>query len=793
MTTPRGNSTGANRGNGGGNLCFLRSLLFISLAAPFVMALPLLGETAPIVSPVVAYQFHDGAPAMSPIVGYQFFESGGTSTNTPLVSPVVGYQFFEWPDGLSRAAVTSAQVSYFQQIATEPGVVTLHGRVTDPGGAPLAGATVSATVGSTPVAQATTDSSGGYNFPALGAGIYVLSASLAGHQSSARALTLSGATAEQDFQLAALPLPPQVQQTSRQAPAFAFPPVGLLGEQLEIFDGAGFVQIDPTRAPSPDLMTIVMTHGWNSDPTVWATKMASTIASDMAAKGVSANILAWDWRYAAESPKAVLVPLVEEYTPAEGVLLGQSLQTVLGPDYSQPLHFIGHSLGTLVNAAAINYLHGDRTAEQTVSATPWRSAPILATLLDEAEAAFAPSGALEWVFDGLTVTFADAGVPLASPPAGGLLGYKSPIPVQVDWVDNYVSEFGYYHPEAVNVALQKGPSSLDVTGRHAYACDWYEMTVGNPSGCLLGFQRSYEYALASGQPHAFPPPTSVLSPGDAYHQDPASSDELALVQLPPEEVFQVTAPILGHFPDAIVQGAVGAVQAAGQVVAQVEATAGAAADWASSGFNYVGNLASQGEQGLVNLWDSAALQLTLQTTPQPQPHRMDAGGRQAMAWVPLAFPSDATAMAFDFEVTGDSAQDVVVCGIGTNNLFSIQAQYVPTNTVSSSRLIDVTPWSGTTNELFLGLMGGTSTNCTLQVDNIRFYSLQQPRLEAQSVGTNVVLSWPATAAGYMVESVPSLTSTNWEFLTDPPAISGASYVITNAPSSESMFYRLGER
>ncbi len=772
MTTPRRNSTGANRGNGGGNLCFLRSLLFISLAAHFVAALPLLGETAPIVSPVVSYQFHDSAPAMSPIVGYQFFE---------------------WPDALSKAVATSAQVSYFEQIATQPGAVTLHGRVTDPGGAPLAGATVSAAVGSTPVAQATTDSSGSYNFPNLGAGVYVLSASMAGYRSSGRALTLSAATAEQEFQLAALPAPPLVEQTGQQAPAFAFPPIGSLGEQIEIFDGAGFVQIDPTHAPSPDLMTIVMTHGWNSDPTVWATKMASTIASDMAAKGVSGNILAWDWRYAAESPKAVLVPLVEEYTPAEGVLLGQSLQTVLGPDYSQPLHFIGHSLGTLVNAAAINYLHGDRTAEQSVSATPWKSAPIQATLLDEAEAAFAPSGALEWIFDGLTVTLADEGVPLASPPAGGLLGYKSPIPVHVDWVDNYVSEFGYYHPEAVNVALQKGPSSLDVTGRHAYAYNWYEMTAGNPSGCLLGFQRSYEYALASGQPHAFPPPTSVLSPGDAYHQDPASSDELALVQLPPEDVFQTIVPIFGNGADAIVQGAVGAVQAAGQVAAQVEATVGAAAGWASSGFNYVGDLASQGEQGLVNLWDSAALQLTLQTTPQPQPHRMDAGGRQAMAWVPLAFPASATAMAFDFKVTGDPAQDVVVCGIGTNNLFSIQAQYVPTNTVSSSRLIDVTPWSGATNELFLGLMGGTSTNCTLQVDNIRFYALQQPRLEAQLVGRNVVLRWPATAAGYVVESAPSLTSTNWEVLAGPPAIWGASYVLTNAPISGTMFYRLGQR
>ncbi len=39
-----------------------------------------------------------------------------------------------------------------------------------------------------------------------------------------------------------------------------------------------------------------------------------------------------------------------------------------------------------------------------------------------------------------------------------------------------------------------------------------------------------------------------------------------------------------------------------------------------------------------------------------------------------------------------------------------------------------------TNELFFGLMGGTSTNATLQIEKIRFYSLQPPRLDVQIGG-----------------------------------------------------------
>jgi hypothetical protein len=222
-------------------------------------------------------------------------------------------------------------------------------------------------------------------------------------------------------------------------------------------------------------------------------------------------------------------------------------------------------------------------------------------------------------------------------------------------------------------------------------------------------------------------------------------------------------------------------------------------------FNYVGGVAAQGGQAVVNFFDSAALRLRLRTTPPSSqnlmtlhggPHPQGGGGgggasnSPPMAWLPIQFPSNATAMAFDFTVEGNPMDDVLVCGVGTNNLFSLEAKYIPTNTMSASRLIDVSAWAGTTNELFFGFMGGTSTNATLIIENIRFYSLAQPRLEISTSGTVTLLAWPSTAGGYVVESTPSLTAPVWETATNVPVISGGSYILTNYWSDQTRFFRL---
>ena len=262
-------------------------------------------------------------------------------------------------------------------------------------------------------------------------------------------------------------------------------------------------------------------------------------------------------------------------------------------------------------------------------------------------------------------------------------------------------------------------------------------------------------------------------------------------------------PLFGNGADAVVQGVVGTIQFAGEVATEVKDAAVQSGVRIKQGFDYAGNAALQGGQKLVGLYDSAVLRITFHTKPPVSPGAQfnafglqtpGAGGSDPnsppMAWLPIQFPTNATAMAFDFTVEGDPVDDALVCGIGQTNLFSLEAKYIPTNAISASRLIDVSAWAGTTNELFFGFLGGTSTNATLTIENIRFYSLAQPRLEISRSGSMTLLSWPTTAGGYVLESTPSLISPVWETATNTPEISADRYNFTNSWSGQSRFFRL---
>ncbi len=515
----------------------------------------------------------------------------------------------------------------------------------------------------------------------------------------------------------------------------------------------------------------------------------------MVAQGISANVLAYDWRYAAESPYPP-----EEATPAEGVLLGQSLQTELGVNYSHPIHFIGHSLGTIVNAAAANYLHGDQTAQQGASPAPWTTIPIHVTLLDEAEAA-SLLGGIEAYFDGLTVFLINAGVPLASPPSGASQGWKSPIPIHSTWADNYISKFGFYHSDAVNVHLDKATFLISGTAaQHAYSYQWYGMSVANPGDCILGFQRSYEARAANLSAFDFPPSASDFPAGVLYVQSLVASDQLALTYQP------TLSQTIGSLASDVVQGVTATAQAVGNVTATIQSTAQNAAQLVTQGFDYVSGVASQDGQAVVNFFNSSVLHLTLTTTPpttsSPQvqnglvrpmgtPSGNNAANTPPMIWLPIQIPANASAMAFDFTVNGDPVDDWLVCGIGTNNLFSFEAKYIPTNQISASRLIDVTAWAGTTNELFFGFMGGTSTNAILQIDNIRFYNFQAPSLQAQFSGSNLIIKWPLSAQNFSLQTTTNLGDPNsWTTITDVPAIVNLQNAVTNPIVESQRFYRL---
>lgn len=803
------------------NICYAALFNYV-LAIAFLLhafAFPVRADdnVTPVMSPVVSYQFFDSAAEstnapvsslpvsyqfydvlvdlgsnsviVSPTASYEFYDRLGAETNSIIISPIASYQFFDWPSNLTEQY--SLPVSfYYPGIDSVP--VTLHGCITDARGAPLSAANVSVVFGNIPVSSTNTDARGNYSI-SLGGGAYAITVSAPGYATSSRSLVLSPATDTQNFQLAVLAPPPNVVQVNRQN-SFVFPPIGSMGEQLQIFDGTQFIPIDPNHTPSPNQMTVVMTHGWNSDPTVWA----QNIASNMVRVGVTANILAWDWRYGANS----LYP-PEEYTPAEGVLLGQALQSpsVLGANYSQPIHFIGHSLGTMVNASAINYVHGDKTAEQNVSPTVWSSAPIHVTLLDEAEGAslFLPLVEAEWYFDGLTANLVNLGVPLNGPPSGAVQGWKTPIPINSTWIDNYISKFGVEHTEAINVFLAKATLLPKAPAQHAYAYQWYQMTVINPNDCVLGFQRSYEAQSANLTGLTFPPSSQDFPAGVEYMQPLAASDPLTLIYQP--SISQV----IGDSANSVVQALTGTAEVVGSVTTQVESATQSASETIGQGFSYVGSSAMQGLNKIVNYVDSSALQISLTSSSggsvplaRPKfPMSADVSGNGSnsnaspMIWLPIQFPLNAAGMAFDFSIAGNPSDDWLVCGIGTNNLFSLQAKYIPTNTVSASRLIDVSAWAGTTNELFFGFLGGSSTNATLTIDNIRFYSLQLPTLQIQPSGGNLAISWPLSAQGYSVQATTNPAAPNsWATLTNLPTVVNSLNMVTNPASFGAMFYRL---
>jgi hypothetical protein len=234
------------------------------------------------------------------------------------------------------------------------------------------------------------------------------------------------------------------------------------------------------------------------------------------------------------------------------------LQHFLGATYSQPLHFLGHSLGTLVNASAINYLHSENMATGYHSPTPWTNKYIHVTAFDQARLAAA-----------------------AEVLQGSLPSFQSPLPVHFTWADNYKSIFGLGNfPNAVNVNLQKGALIANplqiLPDSHRYAVDWYGMSINLPSDQYnpLGFKRSYEYA-----PLLFPP--SDIQTGSTYHQSPFNDDVLAL-----EPVTGVAT--LGLYPDAVLQTTIDTMLVTGEVTIQLVDTAQNAV---SGFFNYVGGIA----------------------------------------------------------------------------------------------------------------------------------------------------------------------------------------------------------
>ncbi|MBK1633477.1 hypothetical protein CKO31_22555 [Thiohalocapsa halophila] len=129
-------------------------------------------------------------------------------------------------------------------------------------------------------------------------------------------------------------------------------------------------------------------------------------------EGLDANIVFYQWEGAYTG--LIGAPRARHNADYAGYRLGRKLTAILGSDYEQDLHFIGHSYGTIVNGIAIRYLEswgdlGDATVQQF-------------TALD------APTDAPGWIAPNFPAEW-----------------FEFVLPDSVDYFDNYFSTRPFNH------------------------------------------------------------------------------------------------------------------------------------------------------------------------------------------------------------------------------------------------------------------------------------------------------------------------------------------------------------
>ena len=564
-------------------------------------------------------------------------------------------------------------------------------------------------------------------------------------------------------------------------------------------------------ALNPSLPTVIMTHGWNSDSDVWAGPTAQAMVIELGMSGW--NIVAWDWRgEAAFTIHNVInggqfVP--SDKTPAQGELLAQRLHFLLGAGYTQSLHFIGHSLGTLVNRYACDWLH--KSGRWQSSATQ----PHL-TLLDEAE--LSSAGGVKVLSTPLivaqesasrlleeltrphlnsTVVILDAAAKATQEAVGRTVlaaidDWKSPIPSSAAYVDNYVSLVGWNRSASANVCLAPPPLELlDLSLGHNYAHRWYRRTLEHLSTVKMGFPRSRQ---AGG---IVPPQEPQYQAGSLWFQSYVDEFSLNWVQLesfPGACSAYALLNIAAAKKRAVVNLTVAAVEQtakqvvkAGVVIKQTVKDAGEAANMVVKTTGEVlvkqkerfGDYVDAKVDQLVDFknnvtadlkFTDAVARFTTRYVLLPQPQRRQArsdDGTGAASgsgvWITLDIPLDAALMAFDFGVEGNPLDDCLVAAYGGNNIFHLQGKYLVSGEIQTSDFINVSGVAGQRVEFYFGFHGGTSRASGI-IEGLRFMTMPQPTLAVtQETPEEIELHWSAAASGWKLEETSDLSLAPWTF------------------------------
>jgi hypothetical protein len=302
-----------------------------------------------------------------------------------------------------------------------------------------------------------------------------------------------------------------------------------------------------------------------------------------------------------------------------------------------------------------------------------------------------------------------------------------PLPKRFTWADNYITAFGLAHPQTVNVILTNTfpASGLSFSGFenaifafHGYPMPWYDETIQtdiSAVGWLWSFERE-----------GFGPPAPTNN--TVFMQSGGS----------PWNLVQTTWGVATNYLDGRIQHYHNSLPASLYVVGT-----------SLEGFGQVEpDQLLVGPPGnayniVINLFTSLFGVPTVQSL-SPQALSADAGAASitnvpAYAWMSVFVPTNAVAMSFDFKLLGDGAADSFVAAINGTNVLSLAATLIETNLLMNSGQIDVSAYAGQTTELFFGIVGGTSTNAQIAVQDILFYTLQTNLVD--SVGDGIPDTW----------------------------------------------------
>jgi hypothetical protein len=159
-------------------------------------------------------------------------------------------------------------------------------------------------------------------------------------------------------------------------------------------------------------------------------------------------------------------------------------------------------------------------------------------------------------------------------------------------------------------------------------------------------------------------------------------------------------------------------------------------------------------------------------------------------WIPTTVPRDAVGLTFQFRLDGSAPSEFLTMGVSNVPLFTMEAQYIENGEWQTSSMVEIPEYAGQEVQLFFSLNDTTMPTGTLSVRGIQFLIPARPELEITVTNDQPQIAWPVSAIGWQLESVESLSETNWTALTNAPAVQDYQRTVTDEEPTGQRFYRL---